>query len=72
LGIDVGSKWGVQTIIIHVKSGPIQIKMGGTSATNAADARANLGITGSQIISSQDFQSKQTSDLEPNTVYYIY
>lgn len=42
---DYGAMWFEDDDTVHV-GGPLPIEYGGTGATNAANARANLGITG--------------------------
>lgn len=57
------------SVITIVFNTAVPISAGGTGGTTAEEARKNLGIFETQVISQSEFDSTTTS---PNTIYYIY
>ena len=57
------------SVITIVFNTAVPISAGGTGGTTAEEARKNLGIFETQVISQSEFDATTTS---PNTIYYIY
>lgn len=50
----------------------IPVTSGGTGANSASQARENLGILSTEVLSQSDFNKIATTSYSPNTLYYIY
>lgn len=61
-----------KNITITVHQGAIKLQAGGTGASTAAEARNNLGVLQSVLVPVNKWESMQDSNLEVNTIYYIY
>lgn len=63
---------GQTTIKIQVQQAVISIEAGGTGASTAEEARQNLGIYQTVIMSLADFDKISSGSYQPNTIYYLY